>query len=224
MLNLRGQSKKESQALKCTSNNTPASLMASFVRHFSRSLLQASRRTPAKRKCNPHRQCAPRQFRPFSSTHYWLAEDNDDSRPPQQSAKFTVEDFTPDERADYELLSKSEQAEHLADINEQIEAFESPEVETEIDASVDIVNREVDQEVGQPVGFLNYRAKGPELGFWGDDEDDEFGIVDDDDEDLNEEDITSVAHSELEVHREMREYARIVAWDMPLLQSTLTVY
>jgi hypothetical protein len=28
-----------------------------------------------------------------------------------------------------------------------------------------------------------------------------------------------VAHSELEVHREMREYARIVAWDMPLLKS-----
>ena len=193
--------------------------MASFVRQFSRSLLQASRKTPAKRKCNPHWQCPPRQCRPFASTTRWLAEDNNGNRQPQQSAKFTVEDFTPDERADHELLPKSEQAEHLAAINEQIAAFESPEVEAEINASVDIANREVDQQVGQPVGFLNYRARGPELGFWGRDEDDEFGIVDDDDEDINEEDITSVAHADLELHREIREYARIVAWDMPLLQS-----
>jgi len=33
-------------------------------------------------------------------------------------------------------------------------------------------------------------------------------------------DITSLAHGELEQHREMREYARIAAWEMPLLSST----
>jgi len=32
-------------------------------------------------------------------------------------------------------------------------------------------------------------------------------------------DITSLAHGELEQHREMRHYARLAAWDMPLLSS-----
>lgn len=33
------------------------------------------------------------------------------------------------------------------------------------------------------------------------------------------EDISSIAHGELEAHREKRHYARLAAWDMPLLSS-----
>jgi small subunit ribosomal protein S35 len=36
--------------------------------------------------------------------------------------------------------------------------------------------------------------------------------------------MTSTAHGELEQHREMREYARIMAWDMPLLYSMFDVH
>ena len=34
-------------------------------------------------------------------------------------------------------------------------------------------------------------------------------------------DISSLAHGEMEKHREMREYARLAAWEMPMLSSTL---
>ncbi|KAH9218876.1 mitochondrial ribosomal subunit protein-domain-containing protein [Leptodontidium sp. 2 PMI_412] len=42
---------------------------------------------------------------------------------------------------------------------------------------------------------------------------DEYTMEDDDD------DINSLAHGELEQHREMRHYARLVAWEMPLLSK-----
>lgn len=40
------------------------------------------------------------------------------------------------------------------------------------------------------------------------------------DPEFEEDDITSLAHGELEQHREYREYARLAAWEMPLLSST----
>ena len=54
-------------------------------------------------------------------------------------------------------------------------------------------------------------------GLWQEDEDDEFGQVPDDDDEYTEDMLTSVAESELEVHREVREYTRRAAWDLPLL-------
>jgi len=39
------------------------------------------------------------------------------------------------------------------------------------------------------------------------------------DPEFQEDDITSLAHGELEQHREYREYARLAAWEMPLLSS-----
>ena len=41
---------------------------------------------------------------------------------------------------------------------------------------------------------------------------------DDMEDDLNV-DLSSLAHGELEHHREMRHYARLAAWEMPLLAS-----
>lgn len=38
-------------------------------------------------------------------------------------------------------------------------------------------------------------------------------------DDFTENDIMSMAHGKLEEHREFREYARIAAWQMPLLSS-----
>jgi small subunit ribosomal protein S35 len=202
--------------------------MASFVRHFSRSLLQVSRRTPAKRKCDSQWHCTESRCRTFSSTSPWLADDDEDRKAPaitiasskKKSNPFTPADFTPEERANFEQLSKEQQAAELTRINVVQDALDNGELGDEMDAEVAEMAREIDREV-EPLRFVDYRARGQEVGFWADDEDDEFGQVEDDDDDFNEEDITSVAHSELEVHREMREYARIVAWDMPLLKSKL---
>lgn len=56
--------------------------------------------------------------------------------------------------------------------------------------------------------------------FWGEDEEDpDYMIPDVEDEDLGEDDILSLAHGKLEEFREYREYARVAAWQMPLLSS-----
>ncbi len=39
------------------------------------------------------------------------------------------------------------------------------------------------------------------------------------DPEFEEDDITSLAHGQLEQHREYRHYARLAAWEMPLLTS-----
>ena len=41
------------------------------------------------------------------------------------------------------------------------------------------------------------------------------------DEPFLNDDLSSIGHGELEQHRELREFARIVAWEMPLLSSAL---
>ena len=47
-------------------------------------------------------------------------------------------------------------------------------------------------------------------------EDDDFEFEAD-----THEELSSLAHGELEHHREMRHYARLAAWEMPLLSSML---
>lgn len=37
-------------------------------------------------------------------------------------------------------------------------------------------------------------------------------------------DMSSIAHGELQQHRELREYARIAAWEMPLLSSMSPIF
>lgn len=40
------------------------------------------------------------------------------------------------------------------------------------------------------------------------------------DPEFEEDDVTALAHGDLEQHREYRKYARLMAWEMPLLTST----
>ncbi|KAK8056404.1 hypothetical protein PG993_001631 [Apiospora rasikravindrae] len=56
--------------------------------------------------------------------------------------------------------------------------------------------------------------------FWGEDEEDPDMLVEDiDDEEPADDDIMSMAHGKLEEFREYREYARVAAWQMPLLSK-----
>jgi small subunit ribosomal protein S35 len=43
------------------------------------------------------------------------------------------------------------------------------------------------------------------------------------DPEFEEDDITSLAHGQLEQHREYRHYARLAAWEMPLLTSKFSI-
>ena len=78
------------------------------------------------------------------------------------------------------------------------------------------VSHEVDVEsppypqIPQPERFR------PGLLAMGEDEEEDVG----EDEPFAGDEISSIAHGELEQHRELREYARIAAWEMPLLSST----
>lgn len=62
------------------------------------------------------------------------------------------------------------------------------------------------------------RAK---IGFFGMDEDDPQDVGED--EEFQGDDITSIAHAQLEQHREIREYMRIAAWEMPMLSSPSSI-
>lgn len=50
-------------------------------------------------------------------------------------------------------------------------------------------------------------------------EEEPFEFEDDPEDDHD--DLSTLAHGELEHHREMRHYARLAAWEMPLLASML---
>lgn len=53
------------------------------------------------------------------------------------------------------------------------------------------------------------------MGFWAEGEE-SMGP----DEDYYGDDLTSHGHGELQQHRELREYARLIAWELPLLSRT----
>jgi small subunit ribosomal protein S35 len=60
------------------------------------------------------------------------------------------------------------------------------------------------------------KADADKRGFWGEGEPTiPF------DEDYYGDDVTSLGHGELEKHRELREYARLIAWELPLLNRRL---
>ena len=98
--------------------------------------------------------------------------------------------------------------------------LEEPEEESAyFDKAISQMGREIEREA--PEVFENpTRLKPSEVGFWAEDEEDELGRYEDADDDVDESMMTAMAESELELHREIRQYTRAAAWDMPLLTST----
>lgn len=115
----------------------------------------------------------------------------------------------------YEMMSPEERAIFDEENRRFIEEFNNMEKRAEAFSEIDKYAAQVERE--EPMRFEDVKEK--PRGFWAEDEDDEFALVEDGDDDFNDDEITSMAHAELELHREMREYARIAAWDMPLLSS-----
>jgi hypothetical protein len=61
----------------------------------------------------------------------------------------------------------------------------------------------------------------PQEGFWNHGEEKSEMAEIGEDPEFEGDDITSMAHQELDQHREYREYARVAAWEMPLLSSMI---
>lgn len=124
------------------------------------------------------------------------------------------------EQPAFDALSPQQQARQQTEFDQKLEEwsqkFDAERAMQEADALTEKMDR--DEERNNPLAFPDTKPTNP--GFWALDEDDEFGQVEDDDDEFKNDDMTSVAHAHLELHREMRHYARIAAWDMPFLSST----
>jgi small subunit ribosomal protein S35 len=133
----------------------------------------------------------------------------------EQLPQYSLEQLTEDERSMYDLMSPEDRELFDTENRRFVEEFNDPIKRQAAFAEIDQHAARIERE--EPMKFEDVREK--TRGYWAEDEDDEFAIVEDGDEEFNDDEITSMAHAELELHREMREYARITAWDMPLLSS-----
>ncbi|RDW81116.1 mitochondrial 37S ribosomal protein mS35 [Aspergillus mulundensis] len=163
------------------------------------------------------------QRRPFSaSPSTFLPEDPPDPVQPKdprpedlpKAPEYSPDLLSPEERQYYDLLSPEERKEFDEEQRKAVEQFNDIKARKamweEIDKQVASLDRQIPLRYAEPLGKPR--------GFWARNEDDEFGIVEDED-DFHNDDITSMAHAEVELHREVREYARITAWDMPHLSK-----
>lgn len=129
--------------------------------------------------------------------------------------EYSPDSLSEEERSIYDTLSPEEREEFDAENRRLVEDYNDLDLRAEKFAELDKMVNQIEKQ--EDIRFDDIREK--QRGFWGEDEDDEFAQVEDGDEEINDDEITSMAHAEMEVHREMREYARIAAWDMPMLSS-----
>ncbi|KAK5952840.1 37S ribosomal protein S24, mitochondrial [Knufia fluminis] len=221
--------------------------MATASRHLCRTLLRTLSQPTARRPCQsiPRQRIQPPPFRQLSSIPVRRAEVKGETAEADSKAEaeterddgisadfnenelqtpaqpYTVADLDADERAHYETLSKDDQNQYMAVQNHVKAIMESEEVQTIAEDQARVAARQIER-TGINPNFLEERnLQALKDGYWQEDEDDEFGVVPDDDDEFSEDLITSVAESQLEVHREVREYTRIAAWELPgLLQFT----
>ena len=154
-------------------------------------------------------------FRNLQTTSI-LREDPLSQDTPEDAPKkfvFDVSSLGPKDRNTYDHLSPEEKLEYEDNTRKLDEHMNSPKVQSELTAEASTAAFEVSQEI-DPEDFKTPYVK---VGFMAMGEEDEQGTGED--EDFEGDDISSTAHGELEQHREMREYARIAAWEMPLLSS-----
>lgn len=172
-------------------------------------------------------QAPYRPFRAFTtspSTARRKKDDDDDYDDDENDGLFKArqtpvsfkDSLEPVARVHYEALSPKEREEFEAQARKLDEYMTSPAVESQLSAAVSQGVHEV--ALGSDESDALPKRITP--GFMAMGEDDEQGTGEDDD--FEDDDITSLGHGELEQHREMREYARIAAWEMPLLSSMPT--
>ncbi|KAI4175785.1 MAG: hypothetical protein LQ343_001398 [Gyalolechia ehrenbergii] len=153
--------------------------------------------------------------RPFHSTSTFHARETDDDdsssrRAPPEPYTFNYSSLDPETRHHYDLLSPEEKTQFQNDEKAAYEHMSSPALDSELQGLVSQavydIQRDIPQREPRPRITPGLMAMG-EVDEQGSGEDDEF----------DGDDISSIAHGELEQHREIREYARIAAWEMPML-------
>lgn len=159
-------------------------------------------------------------FRSFSSTTSRCADKDDapsddaDSGAPYFNQKF-FETLDRDDRQDYRTLSSKDRKrmEQVAQsLNEELFSRDS-RTTREIQEMVDRIADEVAEEF--PDAPVERQPRNDGFFAMGEEREDTGP-----DDEFQEDDISSIAHGELDQHREIREYARLAGWEMPLLAST----
>ncbi|KPI40264.1 37S ribosomal protein S24, mitochondrial [Cyphellophora attinorum] len=165
----------------------------------------------------------------------------DDIEPPSEllvpQTLLTASDLDPEERADYETFTPEQQQSYLDLLNHYkalSESFTSMEDINLLDDSEDGPNAiNEDEELSQrdqdkieaevnrahPLDLRIPRAttRASGMGWWADGEDDEMGQFEDADDEWDPNIISSIAENDIQLHREIRQYTRVAAWEMPLL-------
>ncbi|KAL8909062.1 MAG: hypothetical protein Q9207_000396 [Kuettlingeria erythrocarpa] len=157
-------------------------------------------------------------YRPLHSSPVYRSprDDEDDAGPPGDPKgpySFDRRSLTAQARQQYDLLSPEERAQYQKEEQAAYEHLNSPAVESKmqgfVNQAVYDISKETPREREPPLRITPGLMAIGEVDEQGSGEDDEF----------DGDDITSTAHGELEQHREIRDYARIAAWEMPLLSK-----
>ncbi|KKK24141.1 hypothetical protein P175DRAFT_0520251 [Aspergillus ochraceoroseus IBT 24754] len=187
--------------------------MASLARSLGRSTWAVARRGPI---------ALP--YRSFSATpSTFVSEDPPIPAPPRDprpedlppAPEYSPDLLTKEEKSMYDMMAPEEREQFDTENRRLVAEFNDPQKRAAMFAEIEKRVNQLEKE--EPMRFDDVREKS--RGFWAEEEDDEFGLVEDVDDQFNDDEITSMAHAEVELHREMREYARITAWDMPFLSK-----
>jgi len=173
----------------------------------------------------PRRKLCPtcisaRQF--HQSPSHRARDDEIDKReaaPGRQKAKrepfrWNLEDLDQDHRAAYEAASPEVRETMTDEARRFHEHMTDPKIESDMETAIS--RAVMDRQESMPRRNVAFGRQKPGLMAMGEPDEQEIGG----DQEYEGDDITSLAHGELEQHRELREYARIAVWEMPLLHST----
>ena len=184
---------------------------ASFNRLCSLAL-QNTRQLPSRRRY----PLPPRSFRAIYTTPiYRRQRPIDEPPPPPSEITFNYDELCHEDRREYDRLSPEDKAIYRDDYIALEKHMSSPKIQELLETEVANAAYDIQQEVPRGPDRKNLTKKPYGLLPLGEDEQDMVP-----DELYRGDDITSLAHGELEQHREKREYARIAAWEMPMLSST----
>lgn len=210
--------------------------MATALKRLSFVARVATQRAPCSRSIQ--RRIPGPQSRFLSTTTHFRAQngsDNnakatlanipDDDEPEELFGEDDVEDtgMFGDETARAMDGEEENADEDLEDEDEEGSGWSLDDASGPMDEELERIDSDMETEMFDDIeGFVEEGESGepkwPPGFFSMDEERDDPG----EDPEFENDDITSTAHGELEQHRELREFARVMVWDMPLLFSTFS--
>lgn len=134
--------------------------------------------------------------------------------------EYSPDQLSKEERKMYDMMAPEDRKQFDDENRRMVEDYNDPQKRAAMFAEMDQLANQVERE--EPMRFHDEPVK--RRGFWAEDETDEFTLVEDSDEVFGDDEMTSMAHAEVEMHREVRDYMRIAAWDMPHLSSRALLY